>query len=169
MAMEIAIGIGVVLLCAASVGLTLLTLPGTWLMVLIGIGVKVWQTEMVSWWTIAALLALAGTGEILELFASAVGARRSGGSRAGGVGAIVGGLIGAIAGTPVFPVLGTIIGAVLGAGLGALVVERGMGKRTWRDSARSGVGAAQGRLIATVLKGVIAVVMALTLSVAVFA
>lgn len=166
--MEIAIGIGVVLVCGASVGLTLLTLPGTWVMVLVGLGVRLWQPEMLSWWTIAALLALASLGEILELFASAVGARRTGGSRAGGVGAIVGGLIGAIAGTPVFPVLGTIIGAVVGAGLGALVVERGMGKRTWRESARSGLGAAQGRFIATVLKGVIAMVMALTLSVAVF-
>jgi len=59
------------------------------------------------------------------------------------------------------------VGGVAGAGLGAVVAERGLKGRTWQDSAKAGQGAAVGRLVATALKTLLALVIALVLSVAV--
>jgi uncharacterized protein YqgC (DUF456 family) len=147
--------------------LTLLTLPGTWLAVMAGAGVALWRPELISWWTVAGALALAIIAEVFEIAASAAGAKRGGASRQGAIFAVVGSLVGALVGSFIVPIIGTIVGAVLGAGIGAVAAERGIKGRTWRDSAKAGQGAAVGRLAATVLKTILAVFIALLLSVAV--
>lgn len=154
-----------------GVALTLLTLPGVWLILAVAVAAQFayGDPQLFSWWTLGAALGLALLGEVAELGASAVGATRCGGGRSGAVGSIVGSTIGAIAGTfliPV-PVAGTIAGGVIGAAAGAVAAERGLAKRTWGDSCRIGQGAAVGRLIATIAKlGVTAAVgILLTLAV----
>lgn len=157
----------VILASFLGVIFTLLTLPGTWLAVLAGAAVAIWRPELISWWTVGGATLLAIIAEILEIFASAAGAKRGGASRQGALFAVIGSLVGALAGSFVVPIIGTIVGAVLGAGLGAIIAERGLQGRTWRDSAKAGQGAAAGRLAATVLKTILAVFIALLLSIAV--
>lgn len=162
---------GAVLMAVAAVvglALTAATLPGTWLMVLTVVGVKVWRPEMVEWWTIVALLAIALLGEGLELVAGALGAKKGGGTRSGAIGAAVGSLVGAIGGTVLIPIpiVGSIVGAVGGAAGGAFVGERYVAKRTAAEARSASVGAGVGRLLATVVKTGLAGVMAVVVLVA---
>ena len=157
---------GIVTLCALlGVALTAVTGPGTWLAVLVAALCAWWQPEMFSIWTLLACALLALLGELFEFFGSAVGARRAGGTRTGAWGSLLGSLVGLVVGQILIPIpiLGALVGAVAGAGLGAVVFERGIAKRTWKESARSGTGAAAGRALATVLKTGVAVVIAAVL------
>ena len=80
-------------------------------------------------------------------------------------------LVGLVAGTiflVFIPLIGSIIGAIAGAGVGAVVAERGIAKRPWDESIRSGKGAAVGRALSTVIKGCFAVVAAVVLIVFAF-
>ena len=153
----------------AGVILTLLTLPGTWLIVLAALLIKLWQPERMSWWIIGIAIGLAALGELVELGASALGAAKGGATKRGALGAVVGSVVGAIVGSivPPFP-LGTIVGGVLGAGLGTFLVEKGVAARTWGQAARSGGGAAAGRLVATLAKTSIACAIAIIVTVAGF-
>lgn len=148
-----------------GVVLTVLTLPGTWLAVIVAALCTWWQPQLMSWWVIGAAAALALLAEIVEFGASAVGTAKAGGTKRGGLGSLVGGLAGAIFGAPFFFGLGAIPGAVIGAGIGAVVAERGWAKRTWSESTKAGKGAAIGRLVATVLKVAFAAAIALLLTI----
>lgn len=150
----------------AGVVLTVATLPGTWLIVLVAIGCQVWRPETFSWWTIGTLAGLAALAEILEFFAGAAGAKSTGGGKHGAIGAVIGALAGAIGGSLIFPIVGTIIGAVTGAGIGAAIAEKKYGNRTTQEAWKIGAGAAAGRLVATIIKGGIAVIMGITAIVA---
>jgi len=148
----------------------LLTLPGTWLMVLLAISMNVAMVENpFSWWTIGIAVVLGLLGELLELIASGAGAKAMGASKRSVVASILGGIVGAILGTIVLPIIGTIIGSALGAGIGAVVFEFTIADRRHLKHLRGiGTGAFTGRLLATVLKTVVALVMAVMLSVAAF-
>lgn len=156
----------VILFSIVGVALTLLTLPGTWLAVLVALLCKLWQPDLLSWWVIAAAGALALLAEIVEFAASAVGTAKAGGSKHGGIGSLIGGLAGAIFGAPFLFGLGAIPGAILGAFVGALLAERALAKRSWKDASRSGQGAAVGRFVATILKLAFAIAIALLLTIA---
>ncbi|MFG0306205.1 MAG: DUF456 domain-containing protein [Phycisphaerales bacterium JB040] len=166
-----ALGAAIVIVCAwLGVLVTLITLPGTWMAVLVALIVKWWRPELIDgWWAIGIAVGLAVLGEVAEFGAGAVGSRRAGGSRSGAAGALVGGLAGGVLGTVAIPlpVLGTILGAVIGAGVGAVLAERGHAGRTWGDSFRSGQGAAMGRAISVVVKGAISALIALVLTLSV--
>jgi len=149
------------LFSVVGVVLTLLTLPGPWLILSVALLCKWWQPELLPWWAIGAAAALAVLGEVIEFLASSVGASRAGGSRSSMVGA---GVVGTLF-IPV-PLVGTLVGAALGAALGAMAAERGVARQTWKHSARVASGAARGRLLDVVGKTAAAVVMALLLIVA---
>lgn len=158
--------LAVVVLALASVvglALTLVALPGNWLMVLAGVGVWAWRPELVGGWVIAWAVVLAVVGEGVELLASSLGAARAGSTRRGQVGALVGGIVGGIAGSPFPPVLGAVIWGVVGAGLGAMLAERYWARRGADDSIRAGGGAAVGRLAAVVGKTGLGAVIAVVL------
>ena len=160
----------VVLASILGVILTLLTLPGTWLAVATGLACAWWRPDMFGVWTLATCIALAVLGEVLEFFASAAGAASAKGTKAGAIGAIAGGLVGALVGTGAspIPIVGTVLGGIVGAGLGAALGERGMASRTWSESFRVAKGAAVGRALSIVLKGLLALVIGIVLSVAAF-
>ncbi len=161
-ATAVVLGVGAGLLLAA------VTLPGVWLMLLVAVGVKLWQPEMLSWWTIGVGLGLALLGEVIEAVASAVGARKFGASAWGAGGSIVGAIVGAVLGTFVpVPVVGTLVGAVVGAGLGALAAERLIKKRSIQEAGKAAAGAAIGRVVATAIKVAIAAAVGLMLVVGV--
>ena len=65
-------GILVVLFGIAGIGLTILTLPGTWLAVIVAALCTWWQPNLMSWWVVAAAGALALLAEVVEFAASAV-------------------------------------------------------------------------------------------------
>ncbi|HPO92663.1 MAG TPA: DUF456 domain-containing protein [Phycisphaerales bacterium] len=184
---ELLIAGGVAIGCLLGVLLTVLTFPGIWFMVLAAALAQWWSYEqlpgagiagaapdpaspavaqslMFNWWVLGTAAALALLGEIIEFFASALGAAKAGGTRRGAIGSILGGLIGAIAGTMILPILGTILGAALGAGVGALLFERHAGRKTWKEATKVGAGAAAGRLVATIAKAAIACAVALMLT-----
>jgi uncharacterized protein YqgC (DUF456 family) len=151
----------------AGVILTLLTLPGMWLSLVAGVAVALWRPDLLSWWSVGVAGGLAVLAEAIELIASAAGAKKGGASKHGAIGAVIGSFVGALVGSPFLFPIGTVVGGVAGAGLGAVIAERGFKGRSWGDSAKAGQGAAIGRLVATALKTLLALVMALVLSIAV--
>lgn len=143
----------------AGMVFVVLALPGIWLMTLVSALCMWWQPEVVSWKTVLTLVVLGIISEAIDLFASAAGAKKFGGSKRGALGAVIGSIIGAIAGgifLSVIPVVGwvvgPILGGILGAGAGALMVERGIVNQTWSDSLKSGGGAAAGRAVSIFVK-----------------
>lgn len=152
--MSILVAAGLALVNLMWLALSLLGLPGNWLMVA--------TTGLIAWWrwdpsrpptdqmisvTVLVILALlALVGEAVELLGGWFGAKRTGGSRWGAVGALLGTLIGGIAGTLVIPIpiIGSILGACCGAAIGALALEFASG-RAPGDAVRSATGAGLGR------------------------
>jgi hypothetical protein len=125
--MAILFALLLILILLACWFVTMLGMPGNWLMVaataLYACLVPAQSRVALGWKTVLALLVLAALGEIVELLAGALGAARAGGSRRGAVmalaGSILGGLLGIIVGLPI-PLVGSILAAVLFAALGAL-------------------------------------------------
>jgi uncharacterized protein YqgC (DUF456 family) len=137
----------------AGLALTVMTLPGLWLM-LAATAIYAWVThgDYIGWWTLLLLLLLATVAEIIEFVSSGAGAKRAGGGRAGLWGAIIGGILGGIflSFVPI-PILSTLVGVCLGTFLGAMIGEFAAGREI-AHSAMIGVGAAKGRLFGTVIK-----------------
>lgn len=149
-----------------GVAVVAVTLPGIWLAVFIAFLIELWRPEVLSTWVLVTIVVLALLGEVVEFLASAAGSRRAGGSRSGGWGALIGTVLGLIIGQVVIPIpiIGAIIGGVVGAGAGAFLFERGVAKRGWNDSWKSGRGAAQGRAFSMVLKTGVGVIVAVLLT-----
>ncbi|CAN5242067.1 hypothetical protein BH23GEM4_BH23GEM4_07060 [soil metagenome] len=103
-------------------------------------------------------LALATAAELLEFWLGGHYARRYGGGRRAGWGAILGGIVGAIAGLPV-PVIGSILGAFVGSFAGAALLEATR-RRGVSPTLRAGWGALLGRVAAAGLKAGIGVLIA---------
>ncbi|MBA4028742.1 MAG: hypothetical protein C0475_06365 [Planctomyces sp.] len=149
----------VVVTAAAPVawGVSLLTLPGVWLLLLVSAGTKLvvgWAlgAQLISWQTLALCAGLAALSECLELIVSAATARRAGASRAGMLGATIGGIVGAIVMAPLlFPVT-AVIGGVAGAGAGAYLAEAGVARAEPSVRRRVALAAAVGQSLAVVLK-----------------
>ena len=91
-------------------------------------------------------------------------ARRYGGSKRAGWGALIGGLVGAIIGVPV-PIIGSVIGGFVGAFAGATLLEYSRSPVAGA-AVRAGWGALLGRVAATAAKMTLGIVIAV---VAVFA
>jgi len=126
--LNVVFAILLVLLLLGAWLLTLLNLPGNWVIVgaaaIYVLVVEPTSVVAMGWWTVLALVILATIGEIAEFAAGAANAARVGGSRRGAVlaiiGSVIGGVIGLGVGIPI-PVIGPFIGAVLLAGAGAFV------------------------------------------------
>jgi uncharacterized protein len=149
-----------VLVCACVAGLVLIPfgLPGLWV-ILLGILAYGWRTDYASMspWFIGLAIALAFLGEVIESWVGFRFARRYGGSRRAGWGALVGGLIGAVMGVPV-PIIGSVIGGFVGAFVGAAVFEYAGGRQSG-GAVKAGWGAVLGRAAAAGLKIALGVVM----------
>ena len=152
----------VLLICGLL--LTLMTLPGLWLM-LAGTFFYAWWTHfhLIGRYTLLVLLALALLGEVLETRSAGAGARRAGATRRGLWGALIGGILGGLLLTIPFPLIGTLIGVCIGTFAGAVIGELSGGAEGWR-SAAVGLSAAKGRFVGTFLKlGIGAVMVVISL------
>lgn len=145
-----------------GVVMTLLMLPGMWVVLLTVMLAKLIEPDIMPWWAILVIAVIVLIAELMEFLSSAAGAKVGGATKKGMTAAVIGGIVGAIAATFLIPipVIGSLLGGVIGAGLGTVLVERG-GKRTWRESGKAGAGAAVGRFAATFIKTGLAILMGL--------
>lgn len=147
------------LVCVAGLALVALGLPGLWVITLAVLGYgALTDFQTVGWGTVIAVVALAGVGELLEVWLGYGLTRKYGGSKRAGWGALVGGIVGAAVGVPV-PVIGSVIGALIGAFAGATLFEY---SATWKvhGALRVGWGALLGRVAANTAKIAVGLVMA---------
>lgn len=166
--MSVLAGIGVAVAGVVGFVLTLLGFSGVWLPIGAALLMQWQHPGSFSTWTLGVAIGLGLLGEIVELVASALGASKAGGTKRAAIGSIIGGVAGAILGTPIFPILGTILGAAVGAGVGAALMHQTRDGVQWRESMRVAQGAALGRLVATIVKAVLAVAVAALLGIAAF-
>ncbi|MBC8202095.1 MAG: DUF456 family protein [Planctomycetes bacterium] len=156
--------------------ITLVGLPGAWLMIggalVITLCNPLWSDEPIwGWTTIGIVLGLGVCGEILETAAAGLGAKAGGGTKRGMVGAILGSMIGAIVITFMLPIplVGTLVGAIVGAFVGALLGELSHKEPAAAGNlAKSATGAAIGRVIGILGKTGIAAVCFCVLLIAPF-
>lgn len=147
------------LLCLAGIFITLMGLPGLWVMVAAAL-LYAWYTSFhyVGLWTLVILAAIAAIAELIEFFAGSAGAKKAGGSRRAAWGALIGGLLGAILLTIPIPIIGTTIGLCIGVFAGALI-----GEMSVRDdpahSIRVGIAATKARVYAIVIKLLFSIAM----------
>lgn len=125
--------------------------PGLWVMIAAAAGYTILDpSRPISWFSIAGIVILAVIAEVLEFSLAGKYARKYGGSRRAGWGAIIGGMVGAFAGVPI-PIIGSVIGAFVGSFAGALIAELSRGTASG-DATKVATGALIGRLVATALK-----------------
>ena len=142
------------------------SLPGHWAMLAIALGLHLWRGEF-SWWVLGGVLLVCVLAEVLEFLAGAAGAKVGGGSRSAVWGATLGGVVGAVLGTLFLPIplLGTVVGAAVGAAVAAVAVEAGVAeKRSPVKLAKLGAATLFSRAAALIIKGVLALLIALALS-----
>jgi hypothetical protein len=142
--------------------MTLLSLPGNWLIVAAVCAYSLlvpdaWRVD-VGWIVVGVIFLVAVIGEILEWLTVAVGTSRAGGSKRAALlalcGSVGGGIVGAVVGLPI-PIVGSVIAIVLfaaiGATCGAMVGESWKGRST-EASWEVGKAAFWGRLLGTMAK-----------------
>ena len=139
-------------------------LPGLWIMVGGALAYQLLVPGTVGTTTVAGTAVLALIAEVLEFSLAGRYARKYGGSRRAGWGAIIGSIIGAIVGVPI-PIVGSIVGGFVGAFVGAFVAERSHGTAAG-GATRVATGALLGRAVAAAMKTAIGVVIAVWVLVA---
>lgn len=137
-------------LLAGVVGAVLPFVPGAPL-ILAGAVIYAVATDFapVGWGRLAILGALTVLGFVLDYVASALGARRFGGSRWAVVGALAGGIVGVF-----FGPLGLLLGPVVGAVAGELIRSGQLA-----GSLRTGIGAVVGLVAGAIAKFGLALAM----------
>src|ERR1700694_817711 len=134
-----------------SLILIVLGLPGLWIMVATAVVYNmIVPGDPIGWVSLIAVAVLALIAELLEFTMTGRYARKYGGSRRAGGGAINGGMRGAGVGFPV-PIVGPVIGAFVGSFVGALIAEL-TGGASAGDATRVAKGALLGRVVSTMLK-----------------
>lgn len=140
-----------VLVLIASLVLIALGLPGLWIMIASAVVYNLTtHTTAIGWFTLIGITALALIAEFIEFTLASKYARKYGGSRRAGWGAMIGGIAGTFMGVPV-PIVGPMIGAFAGSFIGALVGELTIGS-SGGASTRVATGALIGRVFATAIK-----------------
>lgn len=151
------------LVIGCLVGLVLVPfgLPGLWVMVLSIIGYG-WLTDFrtMSAGLLVVVIGLALIGEVVEAWLGFRFARRYGGSKRAGWGALIGGLVGAVIGVPV-PLIGSVVGGFVGAFAGAALFEYTQTRQT-STAAGAGWGAVLGRAAAAAAKMALGIVIAVS-------
>ena len=151
--------------------LSVLGLPGTWLLIGAAALLEVFRAGSVGWEAIGFTVVLGIGGEVIETVASVAGLTAGGGTRRGMWGAVGGGLVGGILLTGLIPVpiLGTLLGATLGAFGGAFAAEMtGAAAGAPESSVKAALGAAVGRLGGTFGKTLVGIAIWIILTVQMF-
>jgi uncharacterized protein YqgC (DUF456 family) len=160
-----------ILVNAVWLAMVVFGLPGNWLIVISTCLFAWWRWEnrVFSIYTLIVIVALAILGELVEFLAGMIGAKKSGASWSGSIGAILGAVTGAVLGTFLIPVpfLGTLLGACIGAGVCVWGLEFARGKKV-EDSVRYGVGAGLGEFFGITSKLALGIVIWFVVAIAAF-
>lgn len=141
-----------VVVSVVGLAISVLGLPGLWLMVAAAaLYAVVTGGDVLTGQTVVVVTLLAIASEVVEFIAGAAGSKTAGGSWRSIVGAAVGAIVGGVVGVPV-PIVGPVLGAILGAAVGAGALELTSDSRDLRKAGHVAVGAAKGRAIGTVSK-----------------
>ncbi len=163
---------GVLCILAVIIGL-----PGTWMLLGLALIVEImdrWylpvaDRQTFNWWVLAACVLLAALGELFELFAGMLGAKKAGSTRRGMFGSLIGGILGAVLGLSIpMPLVGPLIGALIGTFVGAVVGELSAAEKEIHQTLRPATGATIGRILGTLSKLPVAVIVWLWLCVSAF-
>ncbi len=142
--------VALIVMCVGLVGSVLPGLPSTPIVLLTGLGHKLYFRESgPAWWVIGVMAAIVLTSLLVDYAASVYGAKKLGATWRGMTGAIVGGLVGLFFNLP---------GILLGPFIGAVLFELA-GGRDWRESSKAGVGATLGLLAGAIGKIACCVIM----------
>ena len=151
--LSVALIAGMILLCLLGLGLSAVSISGTWLVAAAAaVGRMLPGEPRYGWGLVLVFLALATLVEGAEAVAGAWGVRRRGGSRAAGVAALVGGMLGLLLGSfiPV-PLVGSLIGMLAGSfGLVYWVEQRRLNHS--EQAAHIAWGSVLGRMAMLLLK-----------------
>ena len=153
------------LLIAVSIGLVVFGLPGTWLLVLGGMGYGLLGGQLggpgEAYRVIALLVFAALLGEVVEFAVGVLGARRMRVSNGALVSSMVGGLVGTVVGVPI-PIVGSVIGLFAGAFAGAFLYEL-VRRRPVRAALSVASAVLLSRIVAVFFKTTIALLMGIYL------
>lgn len=150
----------------AGVAIIPFGIPGQFVIVAAAAGFAlVAGAQVLSWWIVLVLGGLAVGAELLEATAGFLGATSAKGSFWSSIGAVAGGLVGAVVGSIIAPVVGSLLGAFAGTFGGAFLVEYSR-TNAFGQSSRVARGALIGRVVASIMKIFIAVVMIVVVTVA---
>jgi uncharacterized protein YqgC (DUF456 family) len=143
--LEIILYIFLALLSIAGVILTVLTLPGIWL-VYIAVFILAWMGsfEIITPLILVILFVLSVFSTIADNLVMAMGAKKLGGSNWGMLGAILGGIVGLM--------VGNIPGMFLGPIVGATLFELIFANKDFKSSFKAGIGSFFGLFLGIVLK-----------------
>ena len=114
--------------------------------------------DPITWQLLLVLLSLALFGELLEFLIGTFYVAQKGATKWGVFAAFAGGLIGAVLGNGLVPVVGAVLGSFAGAFGGAVLGEYYQNEKL-EPSLRVGAHAFLGRILAMVIKHLIALVM----------
>jgi uncharacterized protein YqgC (DUF456 family) len=147
--------IAVLMVLVGLAGTILPALPGLPL-VFAGMLLAAWTNgyEQVPVWVVVLLGLLTALSLLVDLWATAIGARRVGASRGAVVGAVFGTIVGLF-----FGIIGLFAGPFAGAMAGELLAGRGKGRPDLRHATRVGFGTWLGIVFGTALKLMLAFAM----------
>jgi uncharacterized protein YqgC (DUF456 family) len=152
MVLEILIYIVAAVMSVAGLILTLVSIPGVWLIYLSTILVAMidnFSTITPGMLIVLFLLSLLST--FVDNIVNILGVKAMGGGIWGMIGAILGGFVGLI--------VGNILGVILGPLVGAFFFEYFLGRKSFKESIKAGIGSFIGMLLTVVLKSVVNVSM----------
>ena len=160
--MEILILVAILILSLLMIPLGL---PGLWVMLAAGVGYSILVPNSIGVVTLVGVAVIALAAEVLEWTLAGRYARKYGGSKRAGWGAVLGGTAGAMFIGFGIPIIGHVLGAFFGAFAGALVFEYSR-EYNHRTATRVAWGALVGRVVAAALKVVAGLLVAIWLVVA---
>jgi len=150
MVIEIIVYIIAGALSLIGLGLTLISIPGIWLIFLSTVLVALVNGfEIITVTTLIVIFLISLASTFFDNILNLLGVKVFGGSIWGMVGAIIGGLVGLF--------VGGILGLILGPMIGAAVFEFTLSRKNIKDSIKSGLGTFLGLLLSILLKSVVAV------------
>lgn len=125
--------------------LTMISLPGVWLIYLSTIIIAlIDKFQTITPEILLILLAISVFSTLIDNIVNAIGVKILGGSIWGIIGAILGGIVGLI--------ISNIFGIIIGPLIGAFLFEYIFGRKGFKESIKAGLGTFLGMLLTVVLK-----------------
>jgi uncharacterized protein YqgC (DUF456 family) len=146
--------VGVVwLLCAVGVILSVLSISGTWLVLLASLILMLIRGDAFPGWvTVAFFAVVCVVVEVLDTVAGSLGVKRTGGSKASVWAAFFAGIVGMFVGGALIPVIGSVIGMLVFSFVVVYYIEKRDMEKTGGDAARVATATVVARVLVVLLK-----------------